>query len=721
MEDVIQIDDKWYILATSPTVNDRTRVLKAEETFGLFDPHGNIQQIGLGEQGLYHAGTRYLSSLEFTINGRRPLLLNSSVAKDNLLLAVDFTIPDLFDNGKPVIKMGTVHVFRSKLLTEMKCHEHFRIVNYGREDVELTLRFTFGADFLDIFEVRGTTREKRGHLQAPTTTDSSIRLGYRGLDEVNRVTAIDFSPPPSTIDNGTVDYSFVLHVRQEKELFITISCQYDDIPVLRLDYTQALDRNKREFLRQREKTTEISTSHQQVNEWLSRSFTDLRMLTSTTRFGRYPFAGVPWFSTPFGRDGIITALQCLWIDPHLARGVLGFLSDKQAQEINYEQDAEPGKILHETRTGEMAALDEIPFRNYYGSVDSTPLYIILADAYFERTGDADFIKQIWPNITKALAWLDTYGDVDGDGFIEYAHKSSRGILQQGWKDSNDSVFHADGRIADGPIALCEVQGYAYQAKLAGATLANLVGDSALAKLLTAQAAELKKRFNEVFWCDDLQTYALALDGNKNLCRVCSSNVGHLLYSGIATPEYARKACNTLMNSDSYSGWGIRTIATKENRYNPMSYHNGTIWPHDNSITAMGFARYFFKNEAIKLFNGLFNAADMFDLHRLPELFCGFPKQPGQGPTAYPVACSPQAWASGTVFYLLQACLGLTFSSEKPQVQFHHPHLPDYIEYVRISNMQVGNGLLDLSLRRHTHDVGINVIHKQGNVDIAVIV
>lgn len=617
--------------------------------------------------------------------------------------------------------MGTVHVFRSKILTEKICHDHFRIVNYGRETVELTLVFSFDADYYDIFEVRGTTRRKRGKRQRPTSTESAIRLGYRGLDQVNRATDIGFSPPPTAIEGATATYRFLLPVHEEKELYLTISCEFDSHPVPYLAYDQALEHNRRHAATLQQKTTGISTSHEQVNEWIFRSATDLRMLTTTTKFGRYPYAGVPWFSTPFGRDGIITALQCLWIDPRLARGVLAFLSDRQAEEVNDEQDAEPGKILHETRTGEMAALDEIPFRNYYGSVDSTPLYIILAGAYYERSGDAYFIRQIWPSIIKALAWLDTWGDRDGDGFVEYAHKSSRGIVQQGWKDSNNSVFHADGVIPEGPIALCEVQGYVYQAKTVGAKLARIVGNSHLAERLASQAATLKEHFNKVFWCDDLESYALALDGNKSLCRVRSSNVGHLLFSGIATREYAERAAKTLMNGDSFSGWGIRTIPCGENRYNPMSYHNGSIWPHDNSIIAMGFANYFLKNKTIDIFNGLFNAAVMFDLHRLPELFCGFPKLPGQAPTAYPVACSPQAWASGTVFYLLQACLGLTFSSEKPQVQFHYPQLPEYIDVVRISNMQVGDGLLDLSLRRHTHDVGINVIRKEGDVEIAVIV
>ncbi len=721
MEDVIQIDDKWYILATSSRADDRTRVLKAEETFGLFDPFGDIRQIGLGDLGLYHSGTRYLSFFEFTVNQRQPLLLNSSVANDNLLLAVDQTTPDLYENNKLVIKKGTIHVFRSKLLTDGVCHEHIRIANYGRQDVALTLEFGFSADYVDIFEVRGVIREKRGLQHKPECTESSVSFQYTGLDEIQRSTIINFSPAPEAIKPHSASYSFVLPVQQEKEFYIDIACQYDNSPITRINYLDALNRNKRESNRVLETTTEIHTSNEQLNDWLNRSMTDLQMLTTKTAFGRYPYAGVPWFSTPFGRDGIITALQSLWVDPGLARGVLGFLSDRQSQTTSIANDAEPGKILHESRTGEMAALGEIPYKNYYGSADSTPLFVILAEAYFRRTGDFKFIEQIWPNILQALEWIDKYGDIDGDGFVEYSRKSSDGILQQGWKDSNDSVFHADGTLAEGPIALCEIQGYVYRAKTAGAKLAAMAGENDLAAELFRQADALHHNFNETFWCEELETYALALDGRKNLCRVRSSNVGHVLYSGIATKKYALRAARTLMNKDSFSGWGIRTIPSNENRYNPMSYHNGTIWPHDNSIAAMGFARYFFKNETLRVFSALFNASVFFDFHRLPELFCGFRKLPGQGPTAYPVACSPQAWSSASVFFLLQACLGLTFTSEKPQVQFHHPQLPDCVDFVRITNMRVGNGFLDLSLRRHTHDVGINVIRKEGDIDIAVIV
>ncbi len=522
MEDVIQIKDQWYILATSPRADDRTRVLKTENTFGLFDRFGDIQPIGIGEQGLYHEGTRYLSSFELTINQRRPLLLNSSVAKDNVLLAVDLTTTDLYQDTECSIQKCSVHIFRSKLLREGVCHEHIRITNFGRKPVELVLDFLFDADFADIFEVRGATRERRGLKSPAKYTDDTVILSYQGLDDVNRRTHIRLIPAPDTIEANRASYSLLLPVKQEQEIFIEINCQVNNESLPRQDYLTALSENKNDGALSKARTVSVYTSNEQLNDWLNRSTTDLQMLTTRTEHGRYPYAGVPWFSTPFGRDGIITALQCLWVDPGLARGVLCFLAENQAQEVNAEQDAEPGKILHETRKGEMATLGEIPFKYYYGSVDATPLFIILAGAYYQRTADRPFIERIWPNIKMALAWLDEYGDIDGDSFIEYSRHSSNGIIQQGWKDSNNSIFHQDGNLAQGPIALCEVQGYAYKAKKVGAELGSLFGEKEFARKLNLQAKKLKKKFNEAFWCDEIDSFALALDGKKNPCRVRSS-------------------------------------------------------------------------------------------------------------------------------------------------------------------------------------------------------
>ena len=412
------------------------------------------------------------------------------------------------------------------------------------------------------------------------------------------------------------------------------------------------------------------------------------MMTTELSTGPYPYAGIPWFNTPFGRDGIITALESLWLRPALSRGVLAYLASTQATEAIAEQDAEPGKILHETRSGEMAALGEMPFGRYYGSVDATPLFICLAREYYERTGDRTFVESLWPHLEAALRWIDEHGDLDGDGFVEYQRQSCGGLLHQGWKDSDDAVFHADGSPARGPIALSEVQGYVYAAQRAGAALAALLGQSTRAAQLSDRAGQLRERFEQAFWCEDLSSYALALDGDKRPCRVRTSNAGHCLFTGIAREEHARRVANTLLGPASFSGWGVRTVADTESRYNPMSYHNGSVWPHDNALVASGLARYGLTEGALRIWNGLFAASTYFELHRMPELICGFAQEPGEGPVLYPVACSPQAWAAASVFLLIQACLGLEIHAPKSQVSFTRPQLPAALDELRIHNLSV---------------------------------
>jgi glycogen debranching enzyme len=463
----------------------------------------------------------------------------------------------------------------------------------------------------------------------------------------------------------------------------------------------------------------VATSNAVLDEVLRRSLADLRMLMTDTPHGPYPYAGIPWFSTAFGRDGLLTALQMLWIDPSMARGVLRFLAGTQATCSDPVADAQPGKILHEMRQGEMAELGEVPFRRYYGSVDSTPLFVLLAGAYLDRTGDLATLRALWPHVLAALDWMDRFGDRDGDGLIEYHRESPTGLINQGWKDAADAVFHASGALATGPIALCEVQGYAWQARLAAARIARALDDAETAAVEERRAERLRRRFEEAFWCEEIGTYALALDGAKRPCRVRTSNAGQVLFTGLATPERARSVAGQLLGRAMFSGWGIRTVASDEARYNPMSYHNGSIWPHDNALIALGFRRYGLVDEACRVFTGIFDAAAYMDLRRLPELFCGFRRRAGSGPTFYPVACAPQAWASAAPFALLQACIGIEFDPAAGVAWFRRPRLPHFLDEVRIRGLSLPQGRLDIVLRRYGADVSVNVLDREGPVSAAV--
>ncbi|HEU4930007.1 MAG TPA: amylo-alpha-1,6-glucosidase, partial [Candidatus Krumholzibacteria bacterium] len=578
----------------------------------------------------------------------------------------------------------------------------------------------FEADYVDIFEVRGIKREGRGEVLPPVVEADRVQLAYRGLDQVVRRTTLHFSPPPASLTGVRAEYETSLPPHGEAIYFFTVACEPPNrgLHVPRFDDAAAAAAEERRVLSAA--TPHLFTSNEQLNDWLVRSKADLDLMTTYTEHGPYPYAGVPWYSTVFGRDGVITALSYLWADPSMARGVLEFLAANQAREVNEFQDAEPGKILHETRRGEMAALHEIPFGRYYGSVDATPLFVVLAGAYYQRTGDIKFVRSLWPHIEAALEWIEKYGDVDGDGFVEYWRRSKKGLIVQGWRDSFDAVFHADGSLADGPVALCEVQGYVYAARRAAAELAACLGHHTRAHALTRQAEELRRSFEDAFWCDDISTYALALDGSKKPCRVRASNAGHCLFSGIASPERAARVARTLLSEESFSGWGIRTVASNEIRYNPMSYHNGSVWPHDNALIAAGFARYGLLEGMHRVFTGIFDASIFVDMHRMPELYCGFPRRPGEGPTLYPVACAPQSWSAAVVFSMLQSMLGLTIDAPKKQIRFERSVMPEAIKNIRIRNLRIGEATVDLALQRYALDVGIELLRRDGEVEIVAV-
>ncbi|HEY8503496.1 MAG TPA: amylo-alpha-1,6-glucosidase, partial [Gemmataceae bacterium] len=679
-------DSLYAILATSSLAAERVRVLKHGDTFAVFDAHGDIKPGGGGEEGLYHEGTRYLSCLLLGLDGQRPLYLSSTVRESNDQLVVDLTNPvlPLPDGGR--LLQGMLHFSVTSFLWQATCYRRLRVRNYGREPVAASLVLHYAADYADIFEVRGLRRAQRGRLREPELRRDGLTLAYDGLDGVVRRTLLSFDPAPAAVSPSSARFELELPPQGETTLLVTAVCDRvgvtpPHLPMRRrqtaLRFDQAQREAEAELENYRAWSCTLTTSNSQFNAWIDRSVADLFMLTTRTEAGLYPYAGVPWFCTPFGRDGVITALEWLWVRPSVARGVLAYLAATQAKELDPAIDAEPGKVLHEARGGEMAALKEIPFGRYYGSIDATPLFVLLAGAYYERTGDLDFLESIWPNVEAALKWIDAYGDRDGDGFVEYFRQSADGLVQQGWKDSGDSVFHASGELVTGPVALCEVQGYVYAAKRAGGMLARLMGRSRRAEELFTQAEGLRRRFEDAFWCEDLGTYALALDGDKRPCRVRASNAGHCLFAGIASSERARRVAQGLLSPEGYSGWGVRTLAAGEARYNPMSYHNGSVWPHDNALIAYGLSRYSLRAKALQVLSGFFEASVFLDLNRLPELFCGFPRRPGEGPTLYPVACAPQAWAAGAPFLFVQAALGLEINAPERRVSFSRPRLPPY--------------------------------------------
>jgi glycogen debranching enzyme len=712
---VVEIGGRYYILATGAIADENDRVLKQGESFAIFDPFGDIKPVGLGEEGLYRGGTRYLSDLRLRIGGERPLLLGSTARHDNSRLAIDLTNPDMELDGVQ-FRSDTLHLARTKVLWADACHEKIEIRNFGARAVALPLAIRFGADFADIFEVRGIKREARGTLHDPTVEDGEIVMAYDGLDGLRRTTRVSFSIPPERLTGNRADYLLQLPPSRAVELELQVSCERRE-RVHRTTFAAALQHATGELRGRFAESARISSSSELFDDWAGRSLADVVMMTSDTPQGPYPYAGVPWFSTVFGRDGIITALQMLWVQPSLAAGVLRFLAATQATEDDPAHDAQPGKIIHEMRHGEMAALGEIPFGRYYGSHDATPLFVILAEAYHRHTGDLDLVRELWPNIEAALAWIDGPADLDGDGFVEYARRTPIGLAQQGWKDSTDSIFHADGSLAEGPIALCEIQGYVFAAKRGAATLAKAIGQDALSEALTAQAEELRAQFEDAFWIEELGTYGIALDGEKRLCRVRTSNPGHCLWSGIVAPERAGRLAEELMSDAMFSGWGIRTLAAGQPRYNPMSYHDGSVWPHDNAIAALGLARAGYPNHAARVMNAIFDASRYFDVARLPELFCGFSRRPGEGPTRYPVACSPQAWAAGSVFMLLQACLGLEADAVTGSVHLDNARLPLFLDQLRIDNLAVGTARLDVQIRRQRQGVDVEVLERHGSVSV----
>ncbi|GKQ50345.1 amylo-alpha-1,6-glucosidase [Bradyrhizobium sp. Ce-3] len=711
-------EQPFYIPMTGPAARPR-RSLKHDDTFIVLDSHGDIGASAGGPDGLFNADTRYLARLEMVLEDVQPLLLGSNMRDDNSALTVDLTNSDVYRDGRLTLQKDTLHIVRSIFLWRGTAYQRIGLQNHGDHAASFDLTLLFDNDFADLFEVRGERRPRRGIGSSKLLGPTDVVLEYCGLDEQTRITALHFDPRPTRLSVNAATYHFELEPGRVTSLFVAVSCNK---PIMQkpVPFFRGLLAHRREMRNSSAGAASIETSNNIFNEVLCQAMADLNMLMTETPQGRYPYAGIPWYSTTFGRDGLITALQMLWVDPRIAKGVLKRLALFQAKAVDPLSDAAPGKILHEMRGGEMAALREVPFAHYYGSVDSTPLFVLLAGLYLERTGDVATLRELWPAVEAGLQWIDGPGDPDRDGFIEYQRATEEGLRNQGWKDSFDAIFHADGTLAEGNIALAEVQGYVFAGKRLVARAARQLGLADKALKLEAEAERLRERFEDAFWCEELGTYALALDGAKQPCKVRTSNAGQTLFSGIVREDRARRVAADLISQKFFSGWGIRTVAAGEARYNPMSYHDGSIWPHDNALIALGLARYGLKHSVAHLFKGLFDAASYMELRRLPELFCGFRRERRRGPVLYPVACAPQAWASATPFTLLEAALGLEFDIARGEIRLRDPRLPEFLNDVVLRDLRLGASSVDLRLRRHGDEVSLEVLRTRGQIQVSIV-
>ena len=688
--------------------------LKDGNTFLLADALGDIHD---REDGLFTNDTRLLSRFELSIAHRPVSLLGAAVSEDNTCFSAHLTNRPLPALGERVIPQGVIHIERRRILVNTRMYECLTLTNFSDQHAEVPIRVVFAADFSDIFEVQGHVRAARGELLEPVLTEQGVQLGYRGLDEVVRTTEIAFSRRPVSLSADGAEFLLQLPERGVERLYTEIGATHEPLPSQER-YEQARHISSRAARHRLEAGGSVESSGRLFNQWLTKSRADLSLLTTPLPTGPYPYAGIPWFSTQFGRDAILTSLQMLWLDPQLASGVLRFLASTQATESSAFRDSEPGKIMHETRRGEMAALREIPFGCYYGGVDTTPLFVMLAGAYETRTGDRGLVDEIWPNLLAAIGWIESRLDRSTTGFLDYTRGEKTGLANQGWKDSQDSIFHADGQIPKGPIAVVEVQGYACAALEAIAQLASLRAEHRSRQWLS-RAERLRAAIEARFWVPEMNFYAIAIDGNGVPCCVRGSNAGHLLYCGIPSPDRAKAVGDLLLAKEFCSGWGIRTLREGEPRYNPMSYHNGSVWPHDTSICASGMARYGQRDCVVRILSDVFEAANHFSM-RLPELYCGFPRSSGQGPVPYPVACLPQAWSSGCLFMLLQAALGIRIHGGQKEVHIDRPLLPESIESLRLRQLPVGDARIDIEFHRMGAEVGAFPLgHTERGVNVMV--
>ncbi|HTE69076.1 MAG TPA: amylo-alpha-1,6-glucosidase [Actinomycetes bacterium] len=709
------------VVAVMHARTERLWSTKEGDMFLCADAEGNLDAEKAIGAGFYWRDTRYLSDFMLQVDGHAPLLLSTSA--DRVFAShVDLANQDLVEeDGTIAAVQGTVNIRRTRVI-DGRLHERIRVKNYNAAAVDLTVRLTFGTDFADIFEVRGLKRATRGKMARPKAGRQSAAFAYAGEDGVFRETRIAFELEPTEVmvddEQVVAEWRLRLQPTQTEMIALTVEPRAASSPnPPERSFDVVMHDLRRSYESWERSCTRIWTDNELYNSLLSRGMRDLRALLTPTRHGNLVAAGIPWFVAPFGRDALLTCHQTLMLNPDLTRATLEVLAAFQADEVDEWRDAQPGKILHELRQGELAGAGVIPHTPYYGSIDSTPLWLLLLGTYYRWTGDLEFCRKLLPNVERALAWIADYGDRDGDGFLEYQRSSPRGLVNQGWKDSHDSIGHVDGKLAEGPIALAEVQGYVYMAKLRMAEVFEALGNAPRAATLRGEAASLRAAFNEHFWVESEQFFAMALDGDKRQVAAISSNPAHGLYCGIVDQEKAGPMARRLLAPDMFSGWGVRTLSKSAAAYNPMSYHNGSIWPHDNAIIGAGLKRYGFAKATNRLATAMFEMAVTVDDMRLPELFCGFTRRSPNRPVAYPVACSPQAWAAGAPFLLLQAMLGISANAPANTINVNKPHLPGWLNTVELHDLRVGSSTVSVVFQRQGEMTGFSLLGKDGDVRV----
>jgi len=729
-------------------------VLKHGNLYLLSDPFGDIHPDSRG-LGFYDLDTRVLSCAVLHINGVRPTLLRAQSAASHVS-TIQLTNPEV--RRDPATKQGAAEALSRRAISIMRRRwiggglaEHIEVTNYSASAQLIELDLELDADAADIFEIRGRVRGQRGRYRAIEATRESLTFAYEGLDGLVRRTLVSFTPADveasgggERVSEGSARLRWTLEVEPGAKANVRWSVSTDLSPMAgRARHVEETpSRLARSVTAAATPTSEIAeptVAEAEYGSWadrcarirsdgelldlaIRRSIADLRLLRNDgpMQGEHYVAAGIPWFTTLFGRDSLITALEVLPFMPDIARDTLRILADWQSTEDDPDRDMEPGKILHELRVGELARTGELPHRPYYGSIDSTPLWLILLDETYRWTGDLELVRSLWPNALAALEWIDRSGDLDGDGFVEYERRTPSGLLNQGWKDSGDALRHRDGSLAVAPIALVEIQGYVYDAQRRMAGLATRLGHTELAAKLNRQADELRRRFDEAFWMPDVGYYAVALDRDKRQVGTITSNPGHCLWSGIVPPERADAVVDRLLDPSMDCGWGIRTYASNQPGYNPVGYHTGSVWPHDNALIAAGMKRVGRHDAADRIASRMFEAAQRTPDFRLPELFCGFDRGMADVPVPYPVACSPQAWSAATPLSLLQTMLGMHADAANNILELDRPHLPAWLGKVTVHELRVGERTVDLLFHRwRGNTTSAEVLRRDGPLELVI--